>query len=414
MPTNKTKISFLFLLAIFTGLLLASPALAAIVPCGGPSTADTGMCTLCHLIVGIDNIFKYAFLIFVGIALVMMVVAGIMYITSAGNTGMMESAKKLMKNALAGFALVLLAWLIVNYTMILISAKSDLGVGATNWYTFTCNTTPAPPPTPPPTPKLITDTCTDFTYSDWTTCINGNQNRVITSYIPPNCTGGKTPELTQGCTAPTPPVPVPPVPPVPVPSTCTSFTYSDWSDCQNKQQIRTVTSSTPAGCTGGNRILKQACGGITGTKITNPIPLAMGPFGTMDYNTNPFQPGEKRYYIFTYKPDPSQTKHYILTGTGCYDQKPIQNMVLEKGEAIDYFDYVYNYYATTPIFGNPSSWGYDFIKTINNTQVWATMLNDPFGQQIVVRNPPAGTYYLIVKNMDTTLTSRINVVVNGQ
>jgi uncharacterized membrane protein YgcG len=128
-----------FLYLIFIPLVYAW---SGIVPCGGPSNDTTGMCTLCHLIVGIKKIFDYAFLIFVGVALLMLVVAGIMYIVSAGSTAMMESAKKLMKSVLAGFALVLLGWLIVNYTMIILSAHTNLGVtGATNWYTFTCNTT---------------------------------------------------------------------------------------------------------------------------------------------------------------------------------------------------------------------------------------------------------------------------------
>jgi len=40
---------------------------------------------------------------------------------------------------------------------------------------------------------------------------------------------------------------------------CTSFTYSAWSECQNNTQTRTVTSSSPTGCTGGNPILTQSC-----------------------------------------------------------------------------------------------------------------------------------------------------------
>lgn len=125
---------------IFLFLLFSIGARAAIVPCGSPSTASPEMCTLCHLILGIVNIVTFAFGIFVGVAILMIVVAGIMYIVSSGNTAMIESAKKLMKSALAGFALVLLAWLIVNYTLLLISAETDLGVNATNWYTFTCST----------------------------------------------------------------------------------------------------------------------------------------------------------------------------------------------------------------------------------------------------------------------------------
>ncbi|MFZ2975700.1 MAG: hypothetical protein WA055_03720 [Candidatus Moraniibacteriota bacterium] len=43
------------------------------------------------------------------------------------------------------------------------------------------------------------------------------------------------------------------------PVTCTSFTYSAWSVCIGGTQTRTVTSSSPSGCTGGSPILSQSC-----------------------------------------------------------------------------------------------------------------------------------------------------------
>ena len=46
---------------------------------------------------------------------------------------------------------------------------------------------------------------------------------------------------------------------------CTDFTYSDWSDCVDSVQTRTVLSSSPAGCTvpGGLVALTQVCGSPT-------------------------------------------------------------------------------------------------------------------------------------------------------
>ncbi len=41
--------------------------------------------------------------------------------------------------------------------------------------------------------------------------------------------------------------------------TCTSFNYSYWSTCVNGQQTRTVTSSSPSGCSGGSPVLSQSC-----------------------------------------------------------------------------------------------------------------------------------------------------------
>jgi len=134
------KLLVFFVLVILNLILFNFSAQAVLVPCGGYATPDPGMCTLCHLIVGIKGIIDYAFLIFVALALVMLVISGIMYIVSAGNSGMMESAKGLMKNVLVGFALVLLAWLIINTTMLVIGARGDLGIGVQSWHTFNCNT----------------------------------------------------------------------------------------------------------------------------------------------------------------------------------------------------------------------------------------------------------------------------------
>jgi hypothetical protein len=95
--------------------------------------------------------------------------------------------------------------------------------------------------------------CT-YTYSDWSACQAGTQARTVTSATPAGCTG--TPVLTQACTV----TPPPPPPPPPPPATCSSFTYSAWGACQpNNTQTRTVASSSPAGCTGGSPVTSQAC-----------------------------------------------------------------------------------------------------------------------------------------------------------
>lgn len=88
--------------------------------------------------------------------------------------------------------------------------------------------------------------CTSFTYSAWGTCSSsGTQTRTVTASSPTGCTGG-TPVLTQSCT-----------PPV---ATCTSFTYSAWGTCSSSgTQTRTVATSTPTGCTGGTPVLSQTC-----------------------------------------------------------------------------------------------------------------------------------------------------------
>ncbi|MEK7072520.1 MAG: hypothetical protein AAB969_03035 [Patescibacteria group bacterium] len=88
-------------------------------------------------------------------------------------------------------------------------------------------------------------TCTSWTYSSWSTCqSNGTQTRTVVSSSPSSCTGGN-PILTQSCSY---------IAPI-----CTSWTYSNWSVCTSGQQTRTVISSSPSNCAGGNPALSQSC-----------------------------------------------------------------------------------------------------------------------------------------------------------
>lgn len=69
-----------------------------------------------------------------------------MYIISAGNSGMMESAKTVIKQALWGVVIVLGAWVIVNTILWMITSKLYPGTGEegnkfmdiSNWYNFDC------------------------------------------------------------------------------------------------------------------------------------------------------------------------------------------------------------------------------------------------------------------------------------
>ncbi len=55
------------------------------------------------------------------------------------------------------------------------------------------------------------------------------------------------------------PTPSPSPSPSPASTTCASFTYSGWGACAAGQQTRTVSTSSPAGCTGGTPVLTQSC-----------------------------------------------------------------------------------------------------------------------------------------------------------
>jgi hypothetical protein len=137
----KTKVKITIFL-LFLGLVLPFfSANAGLVPCGlnQGTPEEMSPCTLCHLIIGIKRIIDFGLKTLVTVAFVGIFIAGVMYIISAGSEEMMKRAKEFLKASLTGFALVLCAWLIVNIVMWVLSTNIT-SMGATNWYTFTCNT----------------------------------------------------------------------------------------------------------------------------------------------------------------------------------------------------------------------------------------------------------------------------------
>ncbi len=103
--------------------------------------------------------------------------------------------------------------------------------------------------------------CTDYVYSDWSTCINSIQTRIASSGIPVSCSGGVAEVLSKSCVMAT--------STATTTTTCTGYTYSDWSTCINSTQSRTVLTSLPDNsCVGGEKqITEQAC-------IVKPVTVA--------------------------------------------------------------------------------------------------------------------------------------------
>jgi hypothetical protein len=85
--------------------------------------------------------------------------------------------------------------------------------------------------TTPPVPP--TNYCTSYTYSQWSNCVNGIQTRTAVG-SPAGCVGTPDSALTRACVTPSNP--------------CV-FTYGPWSVCNGTTQTRTYTVG-PSGCTG--------------------------------------------------------------------------------------------------------------------------------------------------------------------
>jgi hypothetical protein len=128
------------------------PGWSGIVPCGRSSgtAAENAPCTLCHFIIGFQRLVQYGLYMVITLALVGIFFAGVMYIISSGDEGMMTNAKGFLKASLIGFAVTLGAWLIVSTVLwILGASQNNLGIGRTSWNNFTCNVTSSVPRTNP-------------------------------------------------------------------------------------------------------------------------------------------------------------------------------------------------------------------------------------------------------------------------
>lgn len=125
---------------------------AGLIPCA--TTEHPEPCTLCHLIVGFKGLIDYGMGLITIAAIAGIFFAGVMYIISTGDEGMMTKAKGFLKSSLIGFTFVFLGWLLVNTTMWVVGTKGDLGIGVESWNKFTCSTVGSPAnPNPNPNPN---------------------------------------------------------------------------------------------------------------------------------------------------------------------------------------------------------------------------------------------------------------------
>lgn len=145
------RLSFFVLLSVFTlfastlFLLPVASVEAGVIPCGlttdDPKPGDqTAKCTLCHFVVGIQDIIVFLRNIMTAIAVAVVVAMAFVYITSAGDEGRMRFAKGGIVAALVGFTIILLAWITVNFILTMPIFENN-GLVRTGWDSFQCNTT---------------------------------------------------------------------------------------------------------------------------------------------------------------------------------------------------------------------------------------------------------------------------------
>lgn len=144
----KKFASLLILVAVIA--IFLSPMMASargLVPCGGEGEPR---CDLCYLVVGFRNLVDFFLRLLVWVALAGVAISGLMYVISAGSEKMITQSKGFLKASLIGFVVVLTAWLMVNVTMRVLAARSDLGIAVSGWNDFSCEHFAGPEPYSPP------------------------------------------------------------------------------------------------------------------------------------------------------------------------------------------------------------------------------------------------------------------------
>jgi|GEM_PF-3326380 hypothetical protein len=101
----------------------APPTDSGIVPCGrevdNPKTEndETDKCTLCHLALIANNLILFLFSIASITAVLMFIIAGLMYIFVGANPVAKNQAKEAAMGIVKGYMVVFTAWLIVDFIL---------------------------------------------------------------------------------------------------------------------------------------------------------------------------------------------------------------------------------------------------------------------------------------------------------
>ncbi len=124
----------LFVLGILFSVAPVPVEAAGIIPCGlsnddttTATTDESRPCTVCHIVVAGNNVIKWGTGIMGVIAITVLFAMAVLYVVSAGDEGMMKTAKGGIWAALIGFTVMLSAWLIVNTVLSVLADTTTAG-----------------------------------------------------------------------------------------------------------------------------------------------------------------------------------------------------------------------------------------------------------------------------------------------
>lgn len=107
------------------------------VPTSGEKIDDFP-CQLCHIFAMVDNAVKFILIQIIPlVAVVMFVVAGIVFFTAGGNPERVRQAIKLFQGVVIGLVIVYAAWLIVTFILNIVGVADWTGL-QNGWYKIDC------------------------------------------------------------------------------------------------------------------------------------------------------------------------------------------------------------------------------------------------------------------------------------
>lgn len=122
--------------ATANGVVPGSTEAGGLIQCG---RGGQKMCTLCDVIVGINNLIKYMFRISIVVGIAAFTLGGVMYVLSVADSDLVTRGKLIMQYAAIGIVVMASAWLMVNYTMTLLGKKETMGITKiSGWDNFSC------------------------------------------------------------------------------------------------------------------------------------------------------------------------------------------------------------------------------------------------------------------------------------
>jgi len=110
----KYFIQILVVVLISLPTLIYAQGLPRLIVCDPGGGND---CNFSSLLILTNNVIQYVIILATSVFSIVFMYAGYLYLTAVGDTGQISKAHGLFKNAIIGFIIILVAWLLVDFIL---------------------------------------------------------------------------------------------------------------------------------------------------------------------------------------------------------------------------------------------------------------------------------------------------------